>query len=192
ADDGTTLVGAKWTLVTGGSWDWASAPALPLLFSSASAYAKQSFTFALPNGRYNVALFSCNGSEAAQANGGTVFTLNGLSQTALPTQNTSFVESNTYVVFSNVLVTTNTLAGTWEPVTGKAYGSLNGAQLQYLGPAVSLTINRLPGGQVQLQWPAGTLLEASSLSGPWTTNAAASPYTPSAATGQKFYRLIVR
>jgi hypothetical protein len=192
ADDGTTIVGTKWTLVTGGSWDWTSTPTIPLLDSAASAYAAQSFTFGLPNGIYNVVLFSCNGTEASTASGGTVFTLNGMTRTALPTQNTSFVQGNTYVVFSNVVVTSTSLAGTWEPVTGKTYGSVNGAQLQYRGPAVTLEISRVSGGQVQLQWPEGTLLEATSVTGPWTTNSAPSPYTLSPAGAQKFYRLIVR
>jgi hypothetical protein len=192
ADDGTTIVGTKWTLVTGGSWDWTSTPTIPLLDSAASAYAAQSFTFGLPNGIYNIVLFSCNGTEASTANGGTVFTLNGMTRTALPTQDTSFVQGNNYVVFSNVVVTSTSLAGTWEPVTGKSYGSVNGAQLQYRGPAVTLELSRASGGQAQLQWSEGTLLEATSLSGPWATNSNLSPFPLSPTGTQKFYRLIVK
>ena len=45
----------------------------------------------------------------------------------------------------------------------------------------------------QLTWPRGVLLEADRVTGPWTTNAATSPFivvTPTAP--QKFYRVIVR
>lgn len=57
--------------------------------------------------------------------------------------------------------------------------------------SVTLTIQKV-GSTVQVSWPQGTLMEASSLAGPWTTNNATSPYsvTPTAAT--KFYRVIVR
>ena len=95
----------------------------------------------------------------------------------MPTQKTNSFEGDTYGVIPDGMVSGTTLAGTWEPASGKDYGSVNGAQLQYLGPAVTLDIRLLADGQVQLQWPQGTLLESTSLTGPWTTNSAASPYT---------------
>jgi hypothetical protein len=58
------------------------------------------------------------------------------------------------------------------------------------GP-VSLTIEKA-GSSVRLTWPQGTLLEAPSVTGPWTTNSASSPYTNSSPTGVKFYRVIVQ
>ncbi len=192
ADDGTTDMAISWSITNGGSWAWSATPPNALLNSGASAYGVQTFRFTLPNGRYNMVLFSCNGTEATTKNGGTVFKINGQTQTALPTQNSSFVLGDTYVVFTDVVVTDTTLVGTWEPATGKSYGSLNGAQLRYIGPAVSIDIERLSNGQVRLQWPSGTLLEAPSLSGPWTTNSAASPLTLDATAAQKFYRVIVR
>jgi hypothetical protein len=57
-------------------------------------------------------------------------------------------------------------------------------------PPVNLQI-ALVGTQVQLTWPMGSLLQATSLNGPWTTNyLAASPYTV-APTGSMFYRVVV-
>jgi hypothetical protein len=49
------------------------------------------------------------------------------------------------------------------------------------------------GANVQLSWPQGTLLQAPTVSGPWTTNNATSPYivNPTAAP-QMFYRVQVR
>ncbi len=74
---------------------------------------------------------------------------------------------------------------------------LTPAQLQQLytvgtkGPQVTLTIQRI-GTDVKLTWPQGTLMEADSVTGPWTTNTATSPYTNTPGGAQKFYRLIVQ
>lgn len=61
----------------------------------------------------------------------------------------------------------------------------------YLGVPGSATLTIVPSGShVILTWPGGKLLEATSLTGPWVTNnAAASPYTVSAAGAGKFYRV---
>lgn len=45
------------------------------------------------------------------------------------------------------------------------------------------------GDNLVLRWPQGVLLEATNLSGPWTTNTAASPYTNKPASRKMFYRL---
>ncbi|MGA2246221.1 MAG: LamG-like jellyroll fold domain-containing protein [Verrucomicrobiota bacterium] len=55
----------------------------------------------------------------------------------------------------------------------------------------SISITRTASG-VQLDWQAGTLLQAPTLLGPWTTNAAAvSPYTVPATNRSEFFRLLV-
>jgi hypothetical protein len=190
-DDGSADTGISWTLTTGGSWDWTSTPTIALLDSAASAYATQPFTFSLPNGMYNMVLFSCNGTESSTADAAALFTINGLTATAVPTQDTSFVEGNNYVVFNQVLVTGTTLTGTWGPTDGKGYGSLNGVQLRYVGPAVTLHSTPLAAGQFQLQWPQGTLLQAPTVNGPWTTNLSTSPYMVTPTAAQMFYRIQV-
>jgi hypothetical protein len=60
-----------------------------------------------------------------------------------------------------------------------------------LAIAPSITLAPAPGGQIKLTWPAGSLLEAPSISGPWTPNANSSPYTFTPSATQKFYRLLV-
>jgi beta-galactosidase len=56
-------------------------------------------------------------------------------------------------------------------------------------PAGSIAIQEI-GANVQLIWSMGTLLEATNVTGPWTTNsAAASHYTVPATAPHKFYRL---
>jgi Domain of unknown function (DUF5010)/DUF5010 C-terminal domain/Concanavalin A-like lectin/glucanases superfamily len=55
--------------------------------------------------------------------------------------------------------------------------------------AANLTIGNL-NGNVQLKWSSGTLLEATNIAGPWTTNSTAvSPFTLPATATQKFYRV---
>jgi len=58
-------------------------------------------------------------------------------------------------------------------------------------PPVTLQATR-SGNGVQLTWALGRLLEAPSVTGPWTTNSGAvSPYTTTATGPQKFYRVLV-
>lgn len=73
-------------------------------------------------------------------------------------------------------------------------GQVNGDNLDVgvLGTAAStaslLGVQRA-GAVIQLTWPVGTLLEADQLTGPWTTNAASSPFVITPAAPRKFYRL---
>jgi len=59
-------------------------------------------------------------------------------------------------------------------------------------PPVNLQIARV-GNNVQLSWGTlGRLLEATKITGPWTTNSlAVSPYTVALTNSQKFYRVLV-
>jgi hypothetical protein len=59
-------------------------------------------------------------------------------------------------------------------------------------PNVTLTIERAANGQLQVQWPQGTLLQAPGVTGPWTTNNAASPYKFSPTAARQFYRVLVQ
>jgi hypothetical protein len=164
ADDGATSTGISWALYTGGSWSQTTGSTVPLLDSYAIAYGPQAFVFELPDGRYALALFSCNGNEAVTAtNSATVFTVNGMTKVAAPTQHSSFVEGDNCVVFSNVMVANGVLYGTWDVADGLSFGALNGAQLRYLGSGFApeaLTVQR-SGNQVTLSWPTtGWTLQA--------------------------------
>ncbi|PWU16452.1 MAG: hypothetical protein C5B50_13470 [Verrucomicrobia bacterium] len=57
---------------------------------------------------------------------------------------------------------------------------------------VTITAQEIPGGKVVVTWPSGTLLEAASLAGPWSTNNAASPYTNTISGPQHYFRVRVR
>ena len=73
--------------------------------------------------------------------------------------------------------------------------ALTPAQIQSLYDAasghVTLLIQPVADGKLQLQWSTGTLLEATDLRGPWTTNNVPSPYTVQPTEPQKFYRVQV-
>jgi hypothetical protein len=204
-DDGAFDTGISWTLFTDGSWSQTVGSTVPLLDSYAIAYGTQSFLFHLPNGSYNLALFSCNGNEAVTAtNSATAFTINGVTKVAVPNQHSSFQQGNNYVVFSNVVVTANTLAGTWSVTNGLSIGVVNGAQLRYLGAAIpSPVINmQRSGNQLTLSWPSpGWTLQTQTnstavgirtnwvnVSGSTTTNLMVLPINP--ANGSVFYRLV--
>ena len=164
ADDGATDTGISWGLVTDGSWSQTADTTVPLLDSYAITYGTEIFAFNLPNGRYNMALFSCNGNEAVTtANSATVFTVNGVSKVAVPTQDSSFVQGNNYVVFSNVVVTANTLVGTYSVTNNLSFGALNGAQLHYFGQVVQAPVISVQysSGQLTLSWPLDRLDAAS-------------------------------
>jgi hypothetical protein len=67
---------------------------------------------------------------------------------------------------------------------------LNSATLVY--GDIKVQVEPVSGGQVMVTWPVGTLLEAPSVTGPWTTNVATSPYTFTPTASQKFFRAIIQ
>jgi hypothetical protein len=56
---------------------------------------------------------------------------------------------------------------------------------------VRLNVTRV-GGAIRLEWSQGTLLEASEVNGPWSTNSATSPLIVNLDGPQKFYQVRVR
>jgi hypothetical protein len=81
------------------------------------------------------------------------------------------------------------LAVSYWMIGGAGNVTLNTASL---AAAVILSLHPAAGGQLQLSWPQGILLEASSLSGPWLTHGNASPYTFSPIGPQQFFRVRVQ
>lgn len=59
-------------------------------------------------------------------------------------------------------------------------------------PEVYVGLTNNGGGIFQLSWPQGTLLEATNLLGPWTTNIATSPLFITNPVGNKFFRVQVQ
>lgn len=92
-------------------------------------------------------------------------------------------------------ITSSTLSLASQP----AVGVTNSAFAYVLPPLSVVTfvgVNDLPAiniqqvrGAVILNWPQGTLLQATNLMGPWTTNGASSPYTNPPVFSELFYRV---
>jgi len=59
-------------------------------------------------------------------------------------------------------------------------------------PPVTLNIQRYGTSQIELQWSQGTLLEATNVMGPWTTDTTASPAILTPTGPEKFYRVRVK
>jgi hypothetical protein len=66
---------------------------------------------------------------------------------------------------------------------------LYGARL--IAPSVTLNLAPAGGGGLTLTWSQGTLLQSTSLAGPWTTNTAASPYTVVPTNAQMYFKVLV-
>ncbi|HEY3915376.1 MAG TPA: hypothetical protein VGN61_12885, partial [Verrucomicrobiae bacterium] len=58
-------------------------------------------------------------------------------------------------------------------------------------PPVQLDIAPSTPGSLTLSWSSGALLQATNLSGPWTTNSASSPYKISPTNAHMFFKVIV-
>jgi hypothetical protein len=69
---------------------------------------------------------------------------------------------------------------------GRILSAAEVVQSMTLGPSISI---QKIGANVQLTWPRGTLLEATDVTGPWTTNSATSPYSVGPAGAKKFFRV---
>lgn len=196
-DNGLTDTRISLILATGGSWSFTPVQNQLLDdFATADANGK-SFTFVgVPDGRYNLAVFAVNGGWHDR---GTVVTVNGQSFATVNASSASFVEGDNYVLFRDLIVTGGVLVGNYAANpnshgSGNTEGDFAGAQLQFIGaltPSVTLSMQLLPNGQIQLQWPQGTLMKATNLvNGTWSAVPnAGSPYTTLPAGPGMFYRV---
>jgi hypothetical protein len=77
---------------------------------------------------------------------------------------------------------------TWLLQTGSAFNTGSG-NLTVLGLPPGYLSFQFSGSSLKLSWSPGTLLEATNLMGPWTTNNATSPFTVTPTEPEKFYRV---
>ena len=146
----------------------------------------------VPNGRYNLALYGCVGGWV---NRGTIFTVNGVSQSVINVQDSFFLPDNT-VIYTNVLVSNGSLEVDMATVPAtpvypiSTEGDFNGAQIQLVkyGPDILSMTNS--GANFILTYAGGQLLESTNIAGGWTTNlTATSPFTIYPTGQMKFYRV---
>jgi hypothetical protein len=135
----------------------------------------------------------------AEANQGTMYLVNanGMLSAVNPVANAVRAFTDNVRIGGDPNNVNRTFDGTIDEVAIFSY-ALTAGQIQQLYNAavgitpVSLTIQQL-GGNVILTWPQGKLLEADEVTGPWTTNqAATSPYTNAPSAARKFYRVQVQ
>ena len=60
-----------------------------------------------------------------------------------------------------------------------------------IAPIVTLNLGPAGAGSLTLTWSQGTVLQSTSLAGPWTTNTAASPYTLAPTQSQVYFKVLV-
>jgi hypothetical protein len=222
ADDGANDTGIRLVVSAQSRWNYVT-NGISLLDAYAickfNNSAGQGFYFTnVPSGTYDVALFGLAATHAGQ---GTTFTLNGQNLTTREpaNQNTAFLIYTNYVIFSNVVVSSDSgvISGIWKSsaTTNTIDAHFNGAQIQRISSSISSSgvggesqmraiqiagqnqiLQYVPGPhqQLQLQWPVGgILLESTNIAGPWTTNSAAtSPYVVNPEDGQKFFRVQIQ
>jgi hypothetical protein len=95
-----------------------------------------------------------------------------------------------FIEFTNVVATGGQITVQAETDTTSFRSPLDGFELVSVAPTVTA---QLVGTQIVLNWTTGILLQAPSLSGPWTTNTVAPPYavTNDLTAPQMFYRVLV-
>jgi hypothetical protein len=122
-----------------------------------------------------------------------VYNTNGLLSAIDTTTNTGVIQAfagPTIIGSDPYDYTGRAFNGTIDEVAVFNY-SLSQAQVNQLyiaGVSSPLFISR-SGGNLLLNWTYGTLLQATNLTGPWTTNTATSPYTVTPTGPKEFYRL---
>jgi hypothetical protein len=93
---------------------------------------------------------------------------------------------------------TNAQAFRYVRYVGPSNGSCNVSELQFFAPnapsASTQITNIWDGTQLTLSWPnGGTLLEATNVAGPWTTNSSAvTPFVVLPAQPQKYFRILIQ
>ena len=156
----------------------------------------------VPAGTYNLA---CYGVDGTFADRGTTFIVhdgvngNQTNGTVNVSPGNPLSQGMNFVLFTNVHasgtlvidIPATTPVPSHDPNTEADF---NAAQLQLVSldpPLVFSVTNSWNGSQMTLSWPSGssTLLEATNIAGPWTTNANTSPYTFTPVGPLKFFRV---
>jgi hypothetical protein len=167
---------------------------LPLFNQFAQTTSNMTVTLAglETNAYYNLVVYSIGGSYEGGIVSGAV---NGVcTGGAALIANTGWFTNGVNYVQNNYALSdgSGTLTFSIAPIKTSTYGDLDGLQLTLSAAPPTLNLQAVAGGQLQLSWPQGTLLQAVNVSGPWTTNTATSPYTLTPTAAQMFYRLQIQ
>lgn len=141
-----------------------------------------------PSTAYNLVVYAIgNGYQGAVVSGA----VNGTSTggPALVSDTAGFTNGVNYLQNTQALSDgTGSLTFNISPIPSETYGVWNGLQItQSSTQAPTLSIQAISGGQVKITWSSGTLLQSSSVTGPWTTNNATSPYVFTPSVTQQYF-----
>ena len=148
----------------------------------------------VPVGRYNLALYGTDGSNA---NRGIIFTVQGVSKSVTNAQDVFLLPDNT-VIYTNFVVTNGTLEVHMVPVPSvptylltNYEGDFNGAQLEMVSGPYILSVTNKAGTNLVLTYAGGYVLQSTNITGPWTTNTTvgAGTVTINPTEAMKFYRV---
>jgi len=98
----------------------------------------------------------------------------------------SFLMGDNVYVLGTFIATNTTLVIDQNEADGHGY--MSAVIVRSLAPPPAI---QWSGSNLQVSWLYGTLLEATNITGPWTTNIATSPYTVAPVGPMKFYRVQV-
>ncbi len=119
-----------------------------------------------------------------------LYNTNGLTSTVNPVPHANVAWDGSARIGNDENNVNRTFDGMIDEVALFNYAFTPEQVLNLYNAAMSITLNiQKVGSDVVLSWPRGILLEANQLTGPWTTNSAASPYTNTPTGLQKFYRV---
>jgi hypothetical protein len=168
-------------------------------------YGATALTFTgVPDGIYNLVIYSCDG---AFNNGGSILTVNAANGVQGPiytayTPSTYFSQGGNTELFTNVQVSGGTLlvnigVNSSADNPGNHYdATFNGAQLQLVSYSTSISGISLgsvySNGSLTLTWTEGALQTATNITGPWTDIVDPSPITVSTTNQSQFFRLKIK
>ena len=191
-DDGQTVSGINLGATNYGNGSWYGVGNLLLLdqfcFFGTNG---TSFVFSnVPNGRYNLAAYLCDGPDL---NRGTTITVKGVPKSIANAQDMFFLPDNT-VIYTNLVVTNGMLEMHLQPYDVPLHppnteGDFNGAQLELItaGPRPYPPVWN--GTNLTLTWVGGGLQESTNVLGPWVTNPGVSPFTFTPTGYMQFFRV---
>ena len=141
-----------------------------------------------PSTPYNLVVYAIgNGFQGAVVSGAVNGTSTGgpalVSDTGGFTNGINYVQNTQAISDGSGNLTFNIT-----PIMSETYGVWNGLQVtQSTLQVPTLSIQAVSGGQVKVTWSGGNLLQAASITGPWTTNNATSPYVFTPAGTQQYF-----
>ena len=165
---------------------------LPLFNQFAQTTSNMTVTLSglLPNTNYDLVVYSIGGTfEGGVVTGAVNGTNSGgpslIANAGGFTNGVNYVENKFALSDSG-----GNLTFTIAPLPTSTYGDMDGLQIAQSAPLPTVSIQSASGGQLQVTYAGGLLLQSTNVTGSWTTNSALSPYTFTPTGAQMFFRVL--